>query len=172
VALFAATLLIQTAGHGLFALNYFKYQAVDADRQAFLMRNVKGFGAVPWINANLKTSDRIYIQHRQLRFYLKIPSFFGSPLQAAIEQSADKTNARKLYRQMRSQGITHFYINTTNKTGAAKYPEPLNLLRNAGCMEVLKRFEGQTFSSRTLPTLLSIRSVQSVLRLKDEGCLR
>lgn len=172
LAAVVVTLLIQTAGHGLFALNYFKFLAVDKDRQAFLTRNVNGYIAVPWINANLKKTDRIFIQQRQLRFYLKVPSFFGSPMQAVIELRTDKTDSRKLYRQLRSVGITHFLVMGGDKAGVADYPAPLNLLDKAGCLMPLKRFQGQRVQSRSLPGLVSNRLTLGLLKLGAESCLK
>ncbi len=172
LVLIVATIFIQTAGHGLFALNYFKFLAVDKDRQAFLARNVNGYAAVPWINANLEKTDQIFIVQRQLRYYLSIPRFFGSPLQAAVEMRPDQTDSRKFYKQIQDVGITHFLVNGEDNAGVMNYPAPMSFLNKAGCLDLLKRFEGQRVRSRTLPTLLSNRQSQDVLRLKDEGCLR
>ena len=165
-----ATLCFQTAVHGVYAFNYFKFLAVDADRQAFLTRNVNGYAAVPWVNANLKKTDLVFIDQRQLKYPLQVPTFFGSPkMQSAIDLRPDKTDARKLYRQLRSVGITHLLIDQ-NKNGAYAYP--LNLLDGAGCITRLKRFNRPNVLSRTLPSLSSDRKVQDLLRLKDEACLR
>ena len=164
-----AALFFQTAGHGVFAINYFRFLTVDADRQAFLMRNVNGYTAVPWINANLKKTDLVFIDHRQLKYTLRVPIFFGSPMQAAIDLRPDKTDARNLYRQLRSVGITHFLIDRYKNRG---YAYPLNLLERAGCFTRLKRFNRPNVPSRTLPSLSISRMIQDVLRLKDEACLR
>jgi hypothetical protein len=164
--------ILQMAVHGLFALNYFKFQIKGESRQAFLTRNVNAFPPVLWINANLKKSDRILIFYRQLRYYLDIPVFFASPLaQSTVELRQGKTDARILYRQLRSLVITHLLLITDSSQGGETYPAPYGLLHRVGCLERLKSFEGKAFVSRTLPTLSSGPQSLAVLRLKDEGCL-
>ena len=168
-----AVVFLQMAGHGLFALNYAKFLINDTDRQAFLMRNVEAFQAVPWINANLKKSNRVFIVHRQLKYFIEIPFFFGSPLyQSAVELRPGKSDTRTLYRQLRSVGITHMLIvSGTGKKGTT-YRDPFGLLERAGCLVRLKRFEGKKMPSRTLPALVSGRQAFDLLQLGDEGCLR
>ena len=43
LAAILATLLIQTAGHGVFALNYLKFLYRGETREAFLTRNLGGY---------------------------------------------------------------------------------------------------------------------------------
>ena len=168
----AATIFIQFAGHGVFALNYFKFLAGGADRQAFLMRNVNSYVAVPWINTNLAKSDRIFIQQRQLKFYLSVPSLFGSSMQAVVELRPEKTNLRTLYRQLRYVGITHLLLTNSQNERNGVYSRVLNLLDRAGCLVLLGRFEGKRIRSRTLPTLSLSPHTLDLLRLKDESCLK
>ena len=165
-----ATLLIQTAGHGVFALNYLKFLGRGETRQAFLTRNVSGFPGVPWINANLKKTDKVYIHQRQLRYYLSVPSFFGSPMQATVNLDPKTTNARTLYRQLRQAGITHFLLPRSAKAQPG-YPPPLNILDRKGCLKLLKRFEARRIYSRTLSRLASNRQFLDILKLKDQSCL-
>lgn len=171
-----ATLLIQTAGHGVFALNYLKYLARGETRETFLTRNVSGFPGVPWINANLKKTNKVYIHHRQLRFYLDVPSLYGSPLQASINLDPKTTDAQTLHRQLRQAGITHFLLPIWQDAKAAKaqpgYPAPLNILNRKGCLLRLNRIESRRVYSRTLSRLASHRQFLDVLKLKDDSCLR
>jgi hypothetical protein len=172
LAAVVVTLLIQAAGHGLFALNYFKILAVDKGQQAFLMRNVNGYIAVPWINANLKKTDKILLSMRQLRYYLSIPSLFGSPMQAMIDMRPDQTDAGKLYRQARGAGITHYLLIHQGRKEAKPYEMPANLLYLAGCLKPIQRFKGQRFHSRSLPGLIAKNLTLDLLKLGNEGCLK
>jgi len=172
LAVVAATIFIQLAGHGVFAINYFKFLAGGADRQAFLMRNVNSYVAVPWINTNLTKSDRIFIQQRQLKFYLSVPSLFGSSMQAVVELRPEKTNLRTLYRQLRYVGITHLLLTNSQNERNGVYSRVMNLLDRAGCLVLLGRFEGKRILSRTLPTLSLSPHTLDLLRLKDESCLK
>ena len=171
MALIAAVVILQISVHGVFALNYIKFQVNGGNRQAFLERNVEAFLLVSWINANLKKSDRVLIPFRQLRYYLDIPVFFSSSLyQSAVEFRQEKTNARTLYRQLRSLGVTHMLVAMSNGGGGETYPAPYNLLHRAGCLERLKHFDGKTIGSRTLPAMSSVPLALDVLRFKDEDC--
>ncbi len=172
LAAVVATIFIQFAGHGVFALNYFKFLAGGADHQAFLIRNVNSYVAVPWINTNLTKSDRIFIQHRQLKFYLSVPSLFGSPMQAVVELRPEKTDARTVYAQLRSGGITHFLLARKETGNDTPYVSVLNYLFRAGCLDLIKRFKGHKVRSRTLPALVSNPQTLDVLRLKDETCIK
>jgi hypothetical protein len=167
-----AVVVLQMAGHGLFALNYVKFLTQDTSREAFLNRNVNAYAPVPWINANLKKTDRIFIFHRQLRYYLRIPNFFGSAHQMEVELRRGKTDARSLYRQLRQAGITHFLLSPDFDKDRKAYKSPMDLLDEAGCLVKLRSFKAQRFKSRTLPALASERHTLDVLRLGDEGCLR
>lgn len=168
----AAVVVLQMSGHGLFALNYVKYLTRDTGREAFLNRNVNAYAAVPWINANLKKTDRIFIFRRQLRYYLQIPNFFGSAHQTEVEMRPGKTDARSLYRQLRQAGITHFLLSPDFDKDRKAYKSPMDLLDEAACLVKLRSFQARRSKSRTLPTLSSERKTLDVLRLADEGCLR
>jgi hypothetical protein len=171
MASMAAVVTLQMAIHGVFALNYIKFQVNGGNRQAFLERNVEAFLPVPWINANLKKSDRVLIPFRQLRYYLGIPVFFASSIyQSAVELRPGKTNAWTLYQQLRSRGVTHMLVATINGEGDQSYSAPFSFLHRAGCLEKLKHFYGKKIASRTLPTFKFAPQTLAVLRLKDEGC--
>jgi len=176
LAAILAALLIQTAGHGVFALNYLKFLGRGETREAFLIRNVSGYPGVPWINATLKTTDKIYIHQRQLRYYLTVPSLFGSSMQAVIDLDPKTTNARTLHRQLRQAGITHFLLPRNQEAKAARndagYPAPMNILAQRGCLLLVKRFEFRRIFSRSLSRRATHRQFLDVLKLKDEGCLR
>ncbi|MBI1986337.1 MAG: glycosyltransferase family 39 protein [Rhodospirillales bacterium] len=170
-AAIVVTIILQLGGHGLFSLNYVRHLAGGADREAFLTRNVNGYFAVPWINANLKASDRIFIQERQLRYYLNVPSYFGSYLQAMIELRPGATDARKLYSQLRRAGITHLLLARDTESAGGFYPAPFDKLQQTRCLLSLQCLEGQKVQSRTLPALVSSPQPLDVLRLGGEGCL-
>ena len=167
-----AVVLLQMAGNGLFALNYVKFLTQDTSREAFLNRNVNAYAPIPWINANLKKTDRILIQRRQLQYYLEVPNFFGSFQQMEVEYHPGKADARSLYRQLRRAGITHFLLSPDSDGDRKAYSSPMNLLDEAGCLVKLKSFKAKRSRSRTLPSLSSQRPTLDVLRLGDEGCLR
>ena len=162
--------MFQTGVHGLFALNYAKFLSGGSDREVFLQRNVNGYAAVPWINKNLPEAERLFIQHRQLRYYLNAPSILGAYLQGEIEVRPNATNARKLHRQLRQARVTHLLLVRDWKEGT-EYAPPLDSLEKAGCLLLLKTFQLRTIHSRTLPGLISNPITLDVLSLKPKGCL-
>ncbi|MDA1091604.1 MAG: glycosyltransferase family 39 protein, partial [Proteobacteria bacterium] len=173
IASVMAVVILQMAVQGIFALNYFKFQIKGESRQAFLTRNVDAFPPVPWINANLKKSDRVLISFRQIQYYLNVPVFYASPLaQSTVELLPKKTSAQKLYRQLRSQGVTHMLLTPRSGKTGKSYPLPYEPLYQTGCLEMLRHFEGNAIGSRTLPTMNSNPLPLDVLRLKGEGCIR
>jgi hypothetical protein len=136
------------------------------------LRNVNGYFAVPWINAHLAPTDKVFIRHRQLQYLLKVPSFYGTFLyQSAVELRPGMTDSRTLYRELRSLGITHLLLSAGKEKGQAGYIEPYRLLDQAGCLERLKRWQGKGVKSRTLPTLASGAETLDLVRLGGERCL-
>lgn len=168
---FAMAFMLQSVAHGLFALNYAKYIAGGGAREEFLSRNVNGYPAASWINKNLSDVRRVYIQHRQLRFYLDAPSILGVHMQGEIEIRPELTNKRKLHQQLRQAGVTHLLLTRSESENAPKYSPPLNLLEKVGCFSRVKTFRLQRVQSRTLPGLVSNLITLDVLSLKPEGCL-
>jgi hypothetical protein len=171
VALMVATLSLQMAGAGLYSLNYLKFLAGGADRENFLARNINNYFAVGWINTNLKKTDKVFISRRNLRYYLDIPTFFETQMQAAIEVRREHTNAQKFYRHSRKAGITHF-LSTFSKTDDGwKYFSIIDILDDAGCLMPVKQFQGRVIWSRTLPSLNTGTRNFALLALKDKSCL-
>ncbi|NQU61363.1 MAG: glycosyltransferase family 39 protein [Rhodospirillales bacterium] len=164
------TVLAQMAGQGAFGINYLQYLTNGETRKAFLMRNVNAFSPVPWINANLGKTDRVLHLERQLKYYLKVPSLFGSTMQAAIDARAEVTDGDTLYRQARAAGITHFLLLRQPEGSPEAYQKPMHLLYRMGCLERVRRFKTKRMKSRTLPALRQRTQTFDLLRLKYESC--
>ncbi len=172
-AAFAVTLGLQIAGHGIFSLKYSPIPLPAADREAFLARNINGYPAVPWINANLAGPALLLTEHRQLRYYLTVAEYFGlSTTQAAVDMSPSATDAGVLYRQLRQAGITHLLLSRIAGAGGFSYVQPFDMLARRGCLTLLKSFQVPWYSSRSLPSLRATRQTLDVLGIGNEGCLR
>ena len=170
LAAVAATIFLQMGGHGLFALNYLKFLARGEDRDSFLARNIDIYESAAWINANLTATDRLFMTHRAFRYFLDVPVFFGSITQASVELRPRKTDVRKVYRQLRSVGVTHLLLSRVESPNASTYLPPINLLGQAGCLIRMKSFTGRSHP-RTLPTWASALQTTDVLKLRDWSCL-
>jgi len=171
LAALVAVMALQIGIHGLHTLNFFRYLATGADREAYLTRNVNAYAAVPWINANLKPTDVVFIEHRELRYYLSVPSFFGTAIQAVVDLRPETTDLGKLHRQLRRAGITHLLLSAQESPGVRRYGPPLQLLRDGGCVVLVRDFEIRSYQSRTLPTLESHLQILDLVKLRDESCL-
>lgn len=172
-AAMVVTVSLQLAGHGLFSINYFKFLAHGADREAFLMRNVNVYVAVPWLNANLGSGDRVLIQQRQLRYFLKVPYLYGTPLYlTSVDLLKRDIDASTLYAQLRKAGVTHLLLSVEKGPAGAVYGPPFEVLDRAGCLKKIKQFEANSVQSRTLPALAANRDLHDVVRLESGTCRR
>ncbi len=170
---FAVTLTLQLAGHAVFSLKYFPIPLSDADRAAFLTRNVNGYAAVPWINANLPRPALLLTEHRQLRYYLTVPEYFGlSITQAAVDMSPSTTDAGDLYRQLSRAGITHLLLSRMRGADGLSYPPPFDMLARRDCLTLLKSFQVPWYSSRSLPGFRATRQTLDVIGIREGRCLR
>ena len=172
LAAMALVLTLQLAGHGIFSLTYLKYILGNSQRDAFLSRNVFVYGAVPWINANLGPKDRLFVNERQILYYLRVPYFFGSPnVQAKVELRQGRVNPATLYRQLKSVGVTHILHRYETEPGKGIEQTPWGRLRDMDCLAPRKKFQLRSFKSRTLPDLNEATVDFEIFKLKDRGCL-
>jgi len=169
LAAVTATLMLQLAGQSLFSSNHVRFVTSGADREAFLTRNIDAYSVVPWINANLKETDRIFYSQRELRYYLKTRIFLANHMQGQIELREEETTPRKAHLQFEAAGVTHFLM--SRKSGDDKYRQPLGQLERTGCLTRIKTFHERQKSSRTLPNQASIPRTLDLLRLNDKSCL-
>ncbi|MBT7943493.1 MAG: hypothetical protein HN719_09075, partial [Alphaproteobacteria bacterium] len=165
-------LMVQLAGHGIFGLAPLKYLTGNDSREAFLSRNVLVFEPVPWINANLTSKDRLFLNERQILYYLKVPYFFGTPhIQARVELRQGRVRPKTLYRQLKSVGVTHVLYRFGTKPGHNIEQAPWLALRKMGCLTPQKKFQIRHYISRTLPGLKSALEEAEVLKLNERKCL-
>ena len=173
LAAVALTIIVQLAGHGVFSLAYLKHLTGNDSREAFLSRNVLLYDVVPWINANLGSKDHLFVNERQILYYLKVPYFFGSPnVQARIELRAGRVRPKTLYRQLKSAGVTDVLYRYPGPSGGNPEQTPWRILREMGCLALRKKFQLRSFQSRTLPGLYNAPVDVGVFGLKDRECLQ
>lgn len=171
--LLAATmfsLVFHLAASGLFGLNYIRHVASDETREAFLQRNVYGYDVVPWINANLNNSDRLYTVARQLNYLLDVPYYYAHRHQEGrIDIRPEANNPAKFFRQIQALGITHLLV---GRDPAIKSPShgiyQWNPLLHAGCLSIAKEIDIYAIQSRTLGQKTPTRAY--VLRVAKGSC--
>lgn len=149
-----AVIVLQLAGHSLFALGYMRGLARGEDREAFFERTVINYTPVPWINRNLRATDKLLLGERQLIYLTEVAVYFGHDVfQAEIDLLPDSpATAAEHMAQLKRQGITHVLI----EPGLAVEDRSTGLWRlarqlvAAGCAKPLREFHGKLFTSRTL----------------------
>jgi len=153
----SAALIIQLAGHSLFAVNYAKHVFSSETRWGFLERNVTGANAAKWINENLPESARIGFMERQLAYLIEVPAFMIHPhIQAVIDARPINGDEKRFVDQTRRQGLTHLLISeiwvNPRKTTFDREPFSglIGRLVDQGCLTGIHRLSTNSFPSRTL----------------------
>lgn len=175
----AAILVIQLAGHSVFALNYARYWFTKETREEFLSRNVARFAPVPWINRNLHATDKILVTERQLTYHI-LPSVYGAiqRYQQLVDLLPSHSNPARFYAQIRQQNITHILLFPSladARQGAShvwtgELVSYTKALVDAGCAQTVHSTMTTAPASRTLPAL-SLSSVSSdVVAIAPTDC--
>jgi len=153
----SAALIIQLAGHSLFAVNYAKHVFSSETRWGFLERNVTGANAAKWINENLPESARIGFMERQLAYLIEVPAFMIHPhIQAVIDARPINGDEKRFVDQTRRQGLTHLLISeiwvNPRKTTFDREPFSglIGRLVDQGCLKGVRKLHTNSLPSRTL----------------------
>lgn len=150
----AVTLAIQIAGAAMFTAKFARWLLSDADRSAFFAANVNNYAPVPWINANLKPTDRLFLDQRNLLYLIDIPVLLGHPwLSAEVEIRDDNVDAGLFYRQLRTKGVTHVLAHDPRPGEIGGNTGLTGQLARAGCAAQVRTFEARHFVSRTVKSL-------------------
>ena len=158
----ALTIGIQLGGASVFAANYIRHIASGEGREAFLLRNVARFGPVPWINAHLKSGDRILITERQISYYLDVPYYGGFPwAQNVVNLRKGQSSPAQFLSEVRRLGITHILLapSLADFAGGVRHiwtddlGRYVSALAAAGCASVIHTGRMHAPQSRTVPAL-------------------
>ena len=167
VAAAILTVSLQLAGHGVYSFKFTRYVATGFDRESFLLSNVSGYAPVPWINQNLEPTDRVLVRLRQLHYHLDVPWFFGTDMaQSVVELRPGRTDASRLSQQLRAEGINHLLITRVGDT----YDAPFDLLKDAGCLDLVRSFASRHIASRTLSGGAGTPATTDLFRLAARPC--
>jgi len=147
----AMVLLLQTAGAGIYSLNYLRHLLGSEGRDAFLERNVSGYDLAHWLNGHLVSDDRVAVQQRQLNYYLDVPYFYVHGYdQAEIEIRPESLDPMVFWQQLRRANITHLAANL-EAPGNGGFDRLATQLTDSGCGHVIAHVEARQIGSRTLP---------------------
>ncbi|NQU57170.1 MAG: hypothetical protein HQ513_08040 [Rhodospirillales bacterium] len=175
VAVFLA-LGIQMAGHGASSLNYARHVFTGESRDDFYERNISGYAAVEWINANLTDEDKVMFVNRQLNYLINVPSYYAHPSnEVFVDIRSDAGNPGRYYRQLQDRGITHILTSSppmdrpatkVESSGAGQW----RALLAAGCMQEINRLPYRSIRSRSLNASGPIAGWQSIVKLGSATC--
>jgi len=177
----ALTIAIQLAGSGIFGASYLRHVVSDETREQFLLRSVRQYQPVPWINQNLdRKSHKVLLLSRHLVYLMEVPVFYAHvQMQAVIEMRPDSDNPILFLNQMKKQGITHLFITNVPvpakpSTGpvdpTAGFVRLVDMLERARCTSEIKRFKMRIGASRTLSTLGTLQTRMRLLALTPTVC--
>lgn len=169
----AATVSFQMFVGAVFSVKYLRYIASDESRESFLLRNIKHYAPVPWINARLSKSDKLFISERQLFYFLEMPYLSGSPsTQSAVNTREGQEDPVILFRQLKAAGITHVLGARGNEGEKKLSPPALELLSRTNCLDLLNKFEAAGIGSRTFSASTSSKTTLDLFKLNDAACLK
>jgi 4-amino-4-deoxy-L-arabinose transferase-like glycosyltransferase len=169
-----ATVSLQLAGHGVFALNFARHVFSAESRDAFLSRTVWNYAPVPWINANLDPSDRVLQFDRQLNYLFQVPVFYAHvTLDARVDVLPGADDPGRFLSQLRRQGVTHLLVSVAGaESGPARGPLLWRALVEKGCAEPVRDFTTRTIGSRTLAAAATGEGRMRLIRLTGAPCSR
>ena len=152
-----AVVIIQLAGHGLFAVNPAKYVFTAETREKFLHRNVPGANAAQWINANLPKDAKIGFMNRQLAYLINVPAFMIHPhVQTVIDARPNARDENRFVAEINDQGLSYLLLSGDweNPAGAraraAPFFDMIGGLIERGCLRRIKKLDTVQLPSRTL----------------------
>jgi hypothetical protein len=135
----AATLALQLAGPGVFALAPLRHLVSGEDANSYLVRNVPGYPVLLWANQSLGAGDRLLLLpgDRALAFGLEVPHLLAHPLfQAQVRLDGH------LMADLRAAAITHVV--------ATPGLPAIDALVARGCLAPVREFQLVQIQSRTL----------------------
>jgi hypothetical protein len=157
-------LLLQLAGHAVFARPFLAHLSSGESREAFLARAVPGSEIATDLNARFATRGRVMLTHRQWLYFLDIPYHFAHPLQSGlIDQTPQAKDPVRYLWQVRKLGVTH-----------ALAPLPLSddrflgPLEAADCLEKVTDYSFRQPVSRTLAGLGEGRTELKLVRFSPD----
>jgi len=146
----AIVVMLQLGGAALFGKQFFAVASGQMTRDAFLHKSVSLYDPVPWLNKNLKPTDKIMTPIRQHLYYLDVPYFFVHAfMQAEVDISPEFSN-EDLIPSLHRLGITHVLAYRQPIDGAWNFGPGYQVLIEAGCLTGLHSGSSNVIQSRTL----------------------
>lgn len=169
----AAVIFFQIFVDVIFSVKYLRHVASGENRESFLLKNVKHYAPVPWINAHLSQSDKLFIGERQLLYFLKVPYLFSSSAtQSAVNTREDQKDPVIMFKQLQTAGITHVLGVRSDGEEKKLSPTTLELLSRTNCLTLLNRFDADGIGSRTFSQSMSSKTMIDLLALNDAACMK
>ncbi|MCD6074811.1 MAG: hypothetical protein K0Q70_1694, partial [Rhodospirillales bacterium] len=140
-------------------------------REQFLTRNITGYPAAAWINANLPSTAKVFTAERQLIYHFDVPAYYGHPTDdARIDIHPGARDRGRFYAQLRNQGVTHILIRQAETLDAESGIGQWRSLASHGCLRPAHTVTVDVFQSRTLPSLSQTTTTLTVLEFDETAC--
>lgn len=143
-------LVIQVGGAAVFGLKFIDVALGKVSPEQFRENTISHFAPVPWLNENLKPTDRVMTPERQHLYNLKIPSFFAQEFAQAIVPVNPELGTAHMVERMSGQGITHIVAYSDPNAAVTRFQGNYQYLLDRQCMQEVHSGSSNAIASRTL----------------------
>jgi len=143
-------LVIQVGGAGIFGIKFIDVSMGRMTPSEFRENTISHFPPVPWLNENLKPTDKVMTPERQHLFDLKIPSFFAQEFAQAIIPINPMFGSSHMVLRMTEQGITHVVMYSDPNASAIRFNGNYQHLVDQQCVKEIHSGPSNAIASRTL----------------------
>jgi len=135
----------------------------------FLESTVSLYQPIPWLNQNLKATDKLMTPIRQHLFYLDMPYFFAHAYTQAEVDISPEFSSKDLISSLHRLGITHILAYQEIIDGKSVYGPKYQELIDAGCLFALHSGDSVAIRSRTLGGVPEFQTY-SVFKFDQQAC--
>lgn len=169
VLIISVVLFLQVAGHALFSIKFLDYNFGTQTRAEFLMKNVRDYELVNWVNSHLKSKDKLLNLDRQLNYFYEVPFYYAHPeLERVIDiKRHSYISPGVFYWQLNALNITHLALHLkAEKLGGIE--RVALLLTEAGCLKTVGKVKTNAIISRTLGP--AWKHVITIFEIQTKAC--
>lgn len=165
----AMVIVMQLGGAGLFGIQFLNVVAGKTSRSDFLENTVSLYQPIPWLNENLKATDKLMTPIRQHMFYLDMPYFFAHAFTQAEVNISPEFSSKDLIPSLHRLGVTHVLAYQKMIDGKWLYGPKYQELIDGECLLALHSGDSVAIRSRTLGGAPELHAY-SVFKFDQQAC--